>query len=112
LKRSSSKQVLHSDKIRLSFRAFAQDFFLHLEPTENLVHPDGALVRYVDTDPLTGKQVVVRTETIYSHDVRAYQGVVVHPDHTSRRLAEDSVGLKRDADSIMMEDGVMGRASM
>jgi hypothetical protein len=104
--------VLYSDKIRLSFRAFAQDFHLHLEPTEHLVHPEGALVRYVDHDPLTGRQVVVRTEILYPHEVRAYQGVVVHPDHTARRLAQDSVGIKRDAETIMAEEGVMGRASM
>lgn len=83
-----------------------------MEPTEDLVHPEGALVRYVDLDPSTGKQVVTRTETIYPFEVRAYQGVVVHPDHTSKRLAEDSIGVKRDAETVMNEDGVMGRASM
>ncbi|UZJ56037.1 hypothetical protein CBS101457_005357 [Exobasidium rhododendri] len=112
LARSSPKEVRHSDRIRLSFRAFQQEFFLHLEPTENLVHPEGTLVRYVDQDPLTGESIVTRTETIYAHNVRAYQGVVVHADHSSKRMAEDSVGVRREAESILEGEGVMGRAAI
>lgn len=112
MKRSQPGQVLHSDKIRLSFRAFAQDFHLHLEPTENLIHPDGAQVRYVDRHPHTGEPVVVRTERLYPHDVRAFQGVVMHPDHTSKRLAEDRVGVKRDEESATASEGVMGHAAV
>jgi hypothetical protein len=112
MKRSSPRQVLHSDRIRLSFRAFQQDFFLHLQPTENLIHPDGAVVRYVGQDPLTGESVVTRTEILYPHEVRAYEGVVVHADHTSKRMVEDSVGVKRNAETVLTGNGVMGRAAM
>jgi hypothetical protein len=109
LKRSSPSQVLYTDRIRLSFHAFDQDFFLHLEPTENLVHPDGAQVRYVGRNAETG-EVTVREERIYSHDIRAFQGVVVHPDYTTRRMTEDRVGLKRGLRHD--EEGVMGLAAM
>lgn len=104
-KRSSSSQVLYNDKIRLSFRAFSQDFYLHLEPTENLVHPDGARVRYIGLDS-------VREETIFPHQVRAFQGVVMHQDHSAERMAEDRVGVKREIGPIGFGDGVMGRAAM
>lgn len=104
---------MHSDSVRLSFRAFAQEFHLHLNPTENLVPPDGATVRYTSFDPELGTDVVRRTETILPHDVRAYHGVVVHSDYTARRLAEDRIGLRRDLDaSSRMAVGVMGKASI
>lgn len=101
--------MLHTDKIRLSFHAFDQDFFLHLEPTENLVHPDGAQIRYVGRNAETG-EVTVREERIYSHDIRAFQGVVMHPDYTARRMTEDKVGIQRSLGQG--EEGVMGLAAM
>lgn len=104
-KRSSPYQVLYDDKIRLSFRAFSQDFYLHLEPTENLVHPDGAQVRYVGRDS-------IREEMIFPHQVRAFQGVVMHQDHSAERMAEDRVGVKREQGPVGYGDGVMGRAAM
>lgn len=65
-------------------------------------------MRYIGRHPETG-EVTVREEKIYSHDIRAFHGVVVHPDHTSKRMIEEKVGVKRAEGD---EEGVMGQAAM
>ncbi|SNX84445.1 related to ADAM protease ADM-B [Melanopsichium pennsylvanicum] len=106
--RSSS---LPQPALRLSFRAFQQNFYLHLQPNNDILHPDGTLVKYYDYNDTTGQSYVRTTETLYPGDVAAYHGVVVHPSHTSRRLEEDRAGVVRD----IYQDrdfGVVGRASI
>lgn len=97
--------------LRLSFRAFQQDFHLHLQPNEHILHPDGTLVRYYGLNETTGQSYVTSTETLYPGDVPAYHGVVVHASHSRRRLEEDRAGVARD----MYNDrdlGVVGRAAI
>lgn len=101
-----------ADALRLSLRAFGQTFHLHLEPNENLVHPNGATVKYWGHDE-QGRDVVVREEKIMPGETRAYHGHVVHPFWTRDRIVEDRVGLRRDLNEPSWTDmGVMGPASM
>lgn len=104
--------LAHSDAFRLSFRAFERNFHLHLEPTENLIPAAGAQVRYTSHDPDTGEDVLQRQETLFPHDIRAYQGHVIHSDYTARRLAEDRIGLRRDLMKSETDVGIMGAATI
>ncbi|ETS64719.1 hypothetical protein PaG_00671 [Moesziomyces aphidis] len=97
--------------LRLSFRAFQQDFHLHLQPNNQLLHPDGALVKYYAYNETTGESYVRSTQTLYPGDVAAYHGVVVHASHTRRRLEEDRAGFARDIYRDR-DFGVVGRASI
>ncbi|SPO25540.1 related to ADAM protease ADM-B [Ustilago trichophora] len=97
--------------LRLSFRAFQQDFHLHLQPNQDILHPEGTLVKYYAYNETTGQSYVRTTEKLYPGDVAAYHGVVLHPSHSSRRLEEDRAGVARD----IYQDhdfGVVGRASI
>ncbi|KAN0061692.1 hypothetical protein ACQY0O_005684 [Thecaphora frezii] len=94
--RRSPRSVVSTDALRLSLRAFSQDFHLHLQPNHELLHPDGATVNYYAYNESSGESYISRSETLRNDDVRAYHGVVVHPKHTDRRLEEDRAGLKRD----------------
>jgi hypothetical protein len=108
LQRRSAGELLATDSFRLSMRAFGQDFHLHLEPNDDIVHPDGAVVKYYAPDGS-----VEREERILPGDVRAYHGVVVHPEWSRERMAEDRAGLRRDlGPESATESGVMGRAAM
>uniref|UniRef100_V5ETU2 Disintegrin and metalloproteinase domain-containing protein B n=1 Tax=Kalmanozyma brasiliensis (strain GHG001) TaxID=1365824 RepID=V5ETU2_KALBG len=94
-----------------SFRAFQQEFFLHLQPNEHILHPEGTLVKYYGLNETTGQSYVRSTETLYPGDVPAYHGVVVHSSHSARRLEEDRAGAFRD----IYQDrdlGVVGRAAI
>ncbi|CDR99137.1 related to ADAM protease ADM-B [Sporisorium scitamineum] len=97
--------------LRLSFRAFQQDFHLHLQPNKDILHPEGTLVRYHGLNETTGQSYIRSTETLYPGDVPAYHGVVVHASHSSRRLKEDRAGAARD---IYQDQslGVVGRAAI
>ncbi|KIS69376.1 uncharacterized protein UMAG_02711 [Mycosarcoma maydis] len=97
--------------LRLSFRAFQQDFHLHLQPNEHMLHPDGTRVRYFGVNETTGESYVESSETLYPGDVPAYHGVVVHSSFSPRRLEEDRAGVARD----IYQDhdlGVVGRAAI
>lgn len=100
----------HTDSIRLSFRAFSQTFYLHLDPYHDLLHPEGAQVRYYERDA-RGVERLARTEQLMPSDIRAYHGVVVHTAYTARRLAEDSIGVRR-SEGMHEQEGVMGRAAV
>ena len=95
----------HDDSFVLKLRAFNQTFALHLEPNDELVHPDGMLVRYDEG----------RTEWMAREEIRAYRGVVVDPRHSDRRRLEDEAGIWRRSDVSgleLMAQGVLGRASI
>lgn len=83
---------------------------MHLVPNEDLLHPDGTTITYYETDPLTGESIQ-KKDVIHQGDVRAYHGVVVHPEYSRDRLEEDKVGVRRDIYGPF-EDGVVGRAAM
>lgn len=97
--------------MRLNFRAFDQDFHLHLQPNHDLLHPDGTTVTYHAMNHTTGESYIQSTQILYPGDVSAYHGVVLHPTHTRRRFNEDQAGVRRDIykDSDI---GVVGRASI
>ncbi|KAL9933702.1 hypothetical protein V8E36_007360 [Tilletia maclaganii] len=104
-----SEPIHHSDSLRLSFRAFDQLFHLHLEPNDDLVHPDGIVVNQGQAS----EQRIVREQ------VRAYHGVVVQEQHSARRTVRDAVGVKHQmhskrASSFENDDdtGIVGRASI
>ncbi|CAO1635391.1 unnamed protein product [Parajaminaea phylloscopi] len=105
-------QVLSSDSIRLSMRAFNQTFFLHLDPNDHIVPPEGAHLNVWDTDPLTGQEILQSRSHIPRDQVRAYHGVVVHPSWTSKRMYEDGVGVSRTLSGIPEQQGVVGDASI
>ncbi|KDN36881.1 hypothetical protein K437DRAFT_271016 [Tilletiaria anomala UBC 951] len=105
----SRRTIRHSDSFVLTLRAFNQTFKLHLEPNDELVHPDGITVRY------SGE----RTEWLSREEVRAYRGVVLHPAFSNRRRAEDEAGLwRRSGEGSGQDvgrdfaDGIMGHASI
>lgn len=91
-------------------RAFSQTFHLHLQPNYELLHPDGTTVTYHELDQQTG-EIRERKEILYQGDVRAYHGLVLHPEYSLRRLNEDKAGVKRDI-YAGFEEGVVGRAAM
>ncbi|SOV03577.1 related to ADAM protease ADM-B [Ustilago sp. UG-2017a] len=110
-RKRSNDQPTTQPPLRLSFRAFQQDFHLHLQPNEDLLHPDGTTVKYYGYNETTGKSFVTSIGKLYPGDVRAYHGVVVHPSHSLRRLDEDRAGIARD----IYQDrdlGVVGRAAI
>ncbi len=98
--------VRHDDSFVLTLRAFDQIFKLHMEPNDDLVHPDGLLVHSSsDGEP----------EHVPRSAVRAYRGHVVHFEHSQRRKREDESRLQRRGDiptSLWLEEGVMGWASI
>lgn len=104
-------QVRSSDSIRLSVRGFDQTFFLHLEPNDNIVPPEGAKMKVWRFDEATGEDVIVREETVRRQDVRAYHGVVVHESITTQRLREDELGVSRIRMGVD-DVGVMGPAAI
>ncbi|CAO1613874.1 unnamed protein product [Sympodiomycopsis kandeliae] len=107
----NTAQVLSSDSIRLSIRAFNQTFFLHLDPNDHIVPPQGARVNVWEWDSTTQQEVLARQEVIDREAIRAYHGVVVHPSLTSRRMHEDHLGVSRIR-SGLAEDGILGRAAI
>ena len=110
-RRRSSDSLKSSDSLRLSFQAFSQQFHLHLRPNDELLHPDGATVRYYAINETTGESYVSNVETLMPGDVRAYHGVVLHPSHSDSRLSEDMAGVKRNVYTDR-DWGVVGRASV
>ncbi|EPQ28565.1 uncharacterized protein PFL1_03869 [Pseudozyma flocculosa PF-1] len=110
-KRRSPATVVPTDSLRLSLRAFSQQFYIHLQPNDDLLHPDGALVHYYEYNETSGRSYVRKTERLHNHDVRAYHGVVVHASHTDRRFEEDRAGVRRDIYGDR-DLGVVGRASI
>ncbi|PWZ02235.1 hypothetical protein BCV70DRAFT_198508 [Testicularia cyperi] len=107
----AGRSTVAPERLRLSFRAFQQDFHLHLEPNPHLLHPDGTTVKYYAVNTTTGEDYVASVETLFPGDVAAYHGVVVHPSHTKRRLVEDQAGLYRDIYQDR-DTGIVGRASI
>ncbi|PWN41031.1 hypothetical protein IE81DRAFT_197799 [Ceraceosorus guamensis] len=106
-RRSNPNAILASDTLRLTLRAFDQLFHLHLEPNEEIVHPDGATVRYHQPDGSVKEERILRGET------RAYHGEVVHAMWSRDRMAEDRAGVRRDVGSpSWTEQGVVGRAAV
>ena len=101
-RRASSDPLLHAkrhrslispilrydDSIRLTLSAFDETFYLHLRPTENLIHPNAQIHYY--THDADGNQVLSETKPLLREDVKAFSGEVVAEEYTMTRMREDA----------------------
>lgn len=79
-----------SDNIRLTLSAFSRTFHLHLNPNEDILHPDAKINYFHLAD--NGFSTLHHSERLIKDSVMAFQGEVVHGDHTLQRLREDAAG--------------------
>jgi len=84
----ASPILRYDDSIRLILSAFDETFYLHLRPTENLIHPN-AQIHYYKHDA-DGKPVLSETKPLLREDVKAFSGEVVAEEHTTTRMREDA----------------------
>ncbi|KAL0573925.1 hypothetical protein V5O48_008022 [Marasmius crinis-equi] len=88
----ASGSLRHDDSFRLTLSAFDEIFHLHLTPNEHLIHPS-ARITYHETHPTTG-EITPNSVPLLRESVRAYEGYVIHPDHTEGRKVEDIAGVR------------------
>lgn len=74
------RNIAHDDQLRLQLNAYNTTFYLHLEPNNDLIHPEAVLVTDDTSEPLMRHSV--------------YKGHVVHSDHTDYRWNGERIGLQ------------------
>ncbi|KAG0269740.1 hypothetical protein BGZ95_001955 [Linnemannia exigua] len=91
--------VRHDDIVRVQFSAYNTTFYLHLEPNEDLIHPEA------DLGPGVSRE-----------DFKAFKGVVVqdnvHSDRKWNRAAMTTRAEKHTLEHMLYEEGVLGWARM
>ncbi|KAG0276214.1 hypothetical protein BGZ95_007832 [Linnemannia exigua] len=98
-----------NDKIRLRFQAFNKTFYLHLEPNNDLLHPD--LFSSSSSSRLTS------SSSVYD-DIKPFKGVVVEDDHFSNQKWERAMSINQaeeqrsTVEQQLYEEGVLGWARM
>ncbi|GJJ71610.1 hypothetical protein EMPS_03960 [Entomortierella parvispora] len=96
--------VQRGDRVRLEFSAFNSTFFLHLEPNNDLVHPNLDLSGHEDLSSV--------------QDIKAFKGFVVQDEDTSLRkwnrdlTTSAAEGASHTYEHRLYEEGVLGWARM
>jgi Reprolysin family propeptide len=86
-----SSTLHHSDSFRLTLSAFDQEFYLHLRPNDNLVHPS-ARINYYSVG-LDGRSILTHSEPLKRESVKAYWGEVIPAYASPLRMREDAAGV-------------------
>ncbi|KAG8781977.1 hypothetical protein FRB91_011264 [Serendipita sp. 411] len=86
------RQVLHTDSIRLTVRAFSDVFHLHLQPNEDLIHPAARITHYKPEYGTDGRSVVDRVEPLLRESFLVFGGEVIDEEYTSAKMDEDAAG--------------------
>ncbi|KAI8338854.1 Metallo-peptidase family M12-domain-containing protein [Chlamydoabsidia padenii] len=82
--------IEHDDILRLRFDAYNQTFALHLEPNQDLLHPQAAFMYGGKPEPIQANQFHI------------YRGHVIHPSFSLAKWQDDQLGtLSFDGDDIL-----------
>ena len=85
-------QYLHfDDSFRLTFFAFNETYHLHLRPNDHLIH-SAARINYY-TRLTNGTEVLLHSEPLLRHKIKAYHGEVIAAYHSEVRMHEDAAGM-------------------
>ncbi|KAK3846493.1 MAG: Metallo-peptidase family M12-domain-containing protein, partial [Linnemannia gamsii] len=102
--------IEQKDKIRLRFQAFNKTFYLHLEPNNDLLHPDLF-------SSSSSSSRLASSSSVYD-DIKPFKGVVVEDDHFSNQKWERAMSINQaeeqrsTVEQQLYEEGVLGWARM
>ncbi|KAF9921736.1 hypothetical protein FBU30_008203 [Linnemannia zychae] len=96
---STTRIVRHDDIVRIQLSAYNTTFYLHLEPNDDLIHPDANLGL-----------------GLLREDIKAFKGIVVqdeqHSERKWKRAATTTRSEKHTVEHMLYEEGVLGWARM
>ncbi|KAI8987454.1 Metallo-peptidase family M12-domain-containing protein [Mycotypha africana] len=90
------KHIDYDDILRLSFTAYNQTFYLHLEPNLDLFHPEAVTHHQelgISTHLHPSRWLTQGTKSAQNNKILVYKGHVIHPAHTENTWYKDALGV-------------------